>query len=126
MTNRTRIAAYRTDGGGGLPAKDWTAERKRDIRDAFRELGEVIYFMRCADGAIKIGWTANLFVRRRRHSIDLNDLLALMPGTLEDEIALHAEFQPYLRRGLEYYDPAPAIMDRINKLRASMGVPEIA
>lgn len=127
MTNRTRRGVhFAAIPGSQEAAKDPEFLRRREIRAAYRALGEVIYFIRCRDGAIKIGWTRNLHQRRRSFTTNPLDLLAVIPGTYAEEQALHARFVKHLRHGREYYEPVAEIIDHINEIRARMNVPVVA
>jgi hypothetical protein len=90
-----------------------------------RAVGQCIYFIRTDDNLIKIGHTGNLMKRRRAYGPDWKQILAVMPGTREQEHCLHLMFAAHLTRGREYFEPAPKLMNFINRIRAQLGVPEI-
>lgn len=100
--------------------------RRRAIYEALGELGEVIYVIRCDDGLIKIGWTRGLRERRRSIESDFTAILAVRPGSYDDEQAIHARFRRHCARGREYYHPTPEILDFINEIRDQAGVPPLA
>lgn len=105
-----------------------TAEghRRRAFFEALAEVGEVIYVIRCPDGLIKIGHTTNLRDRRRQFDSDPRAILAVVPGTYEEEQAIHDGLRDFCARGREFYYPAPEILAFVNDIREQAGVPPIA
>jgi hypothetical protein len=91
-----------------------------------RELGPVVYFIRTTDDLIKIGYTTQLAGRKSAFGVGWDSVLAITPGTRNDETALHHRFAQHLERGLEYFRPAPDLIQHINQLRAALGVSPIA
>jgi len=82
-----------------------------------------IYYVRIGD-EIKIGYTKN--VRKRMHAYPpapMSELLAVHPGTLQDEAALHQRFTPYRSNRREWYERRPAIMRHIADVVAEYGPP---
>lgn len=100
--------------------------RRAAFYEALADIGEVIYAIRCPDGLIKIGHTTNLRDRRRQFDSDPRAILAVIPGTYEDEQAIHDGLRDHCARGREYYHPVPEILDFINDVRAKAGVPPVA
>jgi len=89
------------------------------------ELPPVVYFMRDRDGLVKIGHTTNLAVRRRAFGSGWGHILAIIPGSREDERAMHARFAKHLAHDREYFHPAPELIAYINTLREALGVPPL-
>jgi hypothetical protein len=71
---------------------------------AMKDIGPVVYAIRLGDD-VKIGW-----------------ILAVMPGDLEDEQAIHARLVPFRSRGREYYHQTPEVLAEVNRLRAAVGM----
>ncbi|GHG15093.1 hypothetical protein GCM10017667_55730 [Streptomyces filamentosus] len=92
-------------------------ERQRAMPDT-RECW--VYFIRIGQ-LVKIGMTTNL--ARRFTSLRPNEVLAIQPGGLDDETALHSQFAS-MRAGGEYFHPGPALQDHIRKLRDELGSPK--
>lgn len=91
-----------------------------------REVGDVVYAVRCRDGAIKIGWTSNIRNRIRELRVPLDGILALVPGTLEDEQAVHAGLVEHRAHGREFYHPTPEVIAVVNEMRATYNLPLLA
>jgi hypothetical protein len=120
------------------PGKSGAAGRRAAAlrRDAFgptqslyqltRYLDSVVYFIRCPDGCIKIGYTTDLANRAYALAVDWTGILAVIPGGHEIEQELHAKFRPFRARSREYYEPAPELLDHVNALRVKMGVGPVA
>lgn len=90
------------------------------------DLPPVVYFIRVDDGLIKIGHTAHLADRKAVHGRGWERLLAIEPGTRDDEAALHRRFASHLARGREYFNPAPELMEYVNNVRVQLGVQPLA
>lgn len=103
------------------------ADRKNLIHEALRELSgiEVIYAIRCPDGLIKIGWTADLNLRRKPYGADPTIILAVRPGTHDEEQDLHRRLRESCARGREYYHPTDEVLAFVNEIRVSCGVDPI-
>lgn len=99
--------------------------RRAAIRDALAEIGEVIYAITCEDGLIKIGHTTDLRHRRSQHGVAFQDVVAVMPGSYEDEQAIHRSLRAHVARGREYYHPHPDVIDFVNDIRSRAGVAPI-
>lgn len=89
-------------------------------------LGDCVYFIRCDDGLIKIGWTSNIAQRKRAFGSGWTRILAVVPGSLADERALHKRFAAHRARGREYYNPDAEIVEYVNEIRSRLGVQPIA
>lgn len=90
------------------------------------QLPPVIYAFRLPDDVIKIGWSASLDNRRRTLKAKWPDLLAIKPGTLEDEQRLHRRIpSSHRHHAVEYYLPTPQIIAMLNQWRADFGVEPI-
>lgn len=84
-----------------------TAERERNTKPG------TVYFARCGD-LIKIGYTTRL--RQRMRDVGADEVLATMPGTINDEKALHMRFGSCWVHG-EYFEPKPELVDYIAKVQ---------
>lgn len=107
----------------------WAAEGPRrtpSISALCRELPPVVYFLRTDDDLIKIGHTTNLARRKGAFGPGWERVLAVVPGSRDDEAALHARFAEHLARGREYFRPAPDLLAHINELRFALGVQPLA
>lgn len=98
---------------------------KQSLADLARDLPPVVYFMRTEDSLIKIGFTRDLAQRKRHFGSGWDHILAVTPGTRDDEKTLLARFAEHLARGQEYFHPAPALVDHINTIRETLGVSPI-
>ena len=91
-----------------------------------REIGPCVYFLRTTDDLVKVGHTANVAERKRGLTADgWRSLLAVVPGTREDEQRIHAQLALHLARGREYYRPAPEVLALVNSIRDRLGVPDV-
>lgn len=95
------------------------------LTEICRQLGPVVYFIRCDDGLIKVGHTVHLETRKRAFGSGWEHILALMPGTRADERSWHERFASHLARGREYFHPHQDLLDAINEIRDRMGVQPI-
>jgi len=98
--------------------------RKADIREAFADLGSVVYFIRDGD-LIKIGYTGDLKTRRRTFTSDLTAILAILPGGQELEGEMHERFAASLAKGKEWFRPTPDLIEYVNEIRGRMNVPAV-
>ena len=85
---------------------------------AARDVGPVVYAFRTQDGLIKFGFSANIYNRLGALGGGLRGLLALVPGTFDDEQAIHRAMAEHRARGREYYHPTPAVLALVNEMRA--------
>ncbi len=83
-----------------------------------------VYVARLSDGTIKIGWTSNVAKRLGRLGPS-PELLALKPGTLDDEAEIHDRLRGLAVRGREYYDLSGDVVAVVNELRQSAGLPHL-
>lgn len=99
-------------------------DRKRVIAESLRDLRgvEVVYAIRCPDGLIKIGYTSDLPARRRQLTSDPAAILAVKPGTYDEEQQVHADLRASCARGREYYHPTPEVLGYVNTIRAGYGL----
>lgn len=91
-----------------------------------RELGACVYAVRTPDRLVKIGFTTDLDRRIRGFGSVWADVLLALPGTPDDEAALHHRFAAYVARGREYYFPTIEIMQWVNTERTRLGAPAVA
>lgn len=74
-----------------------------------------VYFFRIGEH-IKIGWSAN--PRQRARQLGADKILLVLPGTPDDEKALHARFgQSWSHR--EYFHPTQEILDFVAQSRVA-------
>lgn len=104
----------------------WEDTRKPSLTQLSRLIGACVYFIRCEDGTIKIGHTTNIAARKRKFGSGWEHILAIVPGTIDDEHALHGRFAEHLAHGQEYFHPVPELIEHINEIRERMGVEPIA
>lgn len=108
---------------GGVPRP----ERRLTRTAASAALGSVIYVARLDGDLVKVGHTADLVGRVRAlrwyTQAAQVELLAVLPGTADDEAELHRRLESHRARGREYYHPAPEVMAVVNDMRAQMGRP---
>jgi hypothetical protein len=102
------------------------AGHSKSLTAISRDLGSCVYFIRCKDGLIKIGWTSDLAQRKRSFGSGWQHILAVLPGDSDDERRLHKQFAAHLARGREYFTAAPELVEHINEIRVRMGVQPIA
>jgi hypothetical protein len=100
--------------------------RQRAIYEALGDLGEVIYALACPDGLIKIGHTSNLMDRRRQHRAAFEDIIAVLPGSYDDEQLIHNSLRDHVARGREYYHPTFDVLAFVNEIRDRAGIPPYA
>lgn len=120
MINRTPVRA--PFGNGWAPAR---SPRRETPTGICHDLPPVVYFIRTDDGLIKIGHTTNLATRKRAFGSGWERILAVIPGSRDDEAAEHERFAKHLARGHEYFHPAPEVLNRINEIRQTLGVSPI-
>jgi len=98
-------------------ARAWVAQRYPNTIAVNRR--SYIYFAaRATDGAIKIGWSSDVIRRmqelRKRERCPV-DLLACVPGSKPDELALHERFKSCALE-LEWFRPTKALTSFIEGL----------
>lgn len=93
--------------------------------DPSKELGPCVYFIRCDDGLIKIGFTTQIHIRRACYGSGWERVLAVMPGSLAHEKACHALHAAHLAKGREYFHPAPDLLAHINEIREHLNIPPL-
>jgi hypothetical protein len=96
-----------------------STRRKRRLR-ALERGAWLVYFIRAANGMIKIGYARDLWTRLRTlqsgHSEPL-EILVYSRGDPVTEERLHEAFRRY-RRGGEWFEPAPPLLAYIADLQA--------
>lgn len=96
---------------------DMPSGKRAVNKDRARKSGGWVYFLRIGD-RIKIGHTTNLRSRLAAYPPDTT-VLAVCPGSREDEAALHQLFQSYREGGREWYggNHAPILQHIADVLR---------
>lgn len=74
----------------------------------------MLYAIRLDDGVIKIGCTVSLSDRRYRLG---NEILAMLPGELDEEFDIHQRLKAHTHHGREYYNPTPEVLAVVNEMR---------
>ena len=82
------------------------------------QCGPVIYAVRLKDGIIKIGHTTRIRARLSRLECGLNDILAIIPGTVREEKQIHDGLVAHRARAREYYHPHADVFAVVNRMRA--------
>lgn len=96
------------------------------IASALPYLPPVLYAFRLEDDVIKIGWSEHLNQRRKQLRANWADLLAIKPGTIDQERALHRRIpDAHRHHGVEYYLPTPGIIAMLNGWRSAYGLAPI-
>lgn len=90
-----------------------------------REIGPCVYFIRTDDGLVKIGHTTDLAARKRKFGSGWDRILAVVPGTRDDEAALHERFAGDRVRGREFYAPTARVLRHVNDIRTALGLAPI-
>lgn len=80
-----------------------------------------IYYLR-SDGLIKIGFTSRWPLRMRGYSPG-SILLAIHPGTRDDETKLKRRFAVHRTHGSEWLAQVPPVMEHIDRVLAEHGPP---
>lgn len=81
-----------------------------------------IYFVRL-NGLIKVGWSKDVHERLRAYGPDV-EVLAIYPGSRDDETTLHRQLRPALARGREWYEDGKILADFVTKAVAEHGEPQ--
>lgn len=98
-----------------------TKAAKAKPKAAPAERVEAIYYLQIA-GHIKIGWTSNLDQRMRNYPPN-TQLLAIHPGSRDEEKQLHRRFAVHRSHGNEWYPLVPVLLDHIKRVIAEHGEP---
>lgn len=96
------------------------AEREHSERWRQRTSGH-IYFVRL-NGLVKAGWSRDVHDHLRAYG-PLVEVLAIYPGTRDDETNLHRQLRPALQRGREWYEDGKIIADFVEQAVAKHGPP---
>lgn len=95
----------------------------RELADTPRDLRPGrIYYVRL-DSHMKIGWAGDVRKRLRAYPPGIS-ILAMHPGTLRDERAIHARFEFCRAHGREWYSRHPSLLDHIEAVRKEHGIPD--
>ncbi len=119
MVNRKRSNVFSAHG-----SRMYATEGGRSPRDLARDVGPCIYAMRVDDGVIKIGYSENIYERITRLG-RLSDVLAIVPGTFEQEQAIHQSLVTHRAHRREYYHPVPDVLAAVNQMRETVGMDPI-
>lgn len=112
----------------GRGATHTKRDRNLDRAAAIRALTggqQTIYAMRLTDGTVKIGCTGDLATRRRMVEAGA-EVIGFMPGTFEDEAAIHKGLVQHRARGREYYRPSQDVLDVVNTMRSRFSLPPLS
>lgn len=82
----------------------------------------LIYYIRIGWN-IKIGWTSNLERRMKDYPPDTL-ILAVHPGTEQDERRIHKKFAHLITDGREWFPAAPQILEHIESVKREHGEPQ--
>lgn len=103
--------------------------RREREADAFADLGGVVYYLWRAP-YIKIGYSSDLRARLYSLHASPRDLLAIQPGSRQDEADMHARFTSDRVHGndlgREHFWPSQPLLAHINDLRARCSMPRLA
>ena len=91
-----------------------------------KDCGPVIYAARLNDGTIKIGYTTDVKDRLVHLGCGLEGILALVPGTYQQEQDIHSGLIAYRHHGREYYHPHEQVIAVVNQMRATFDLKPIA
>lgn len=106
---------------------EWRASRdvavaKRRVRAGSKDPGWVYYVAQ--DNLIKIGYAKDVTKRIKAYGPTAK-LLAVHPGTLQTEKAMHTKFHASLDSGREWFRRDEALMTHIAEIREQFGDPAI-
>lgn len=90
---------------------------------SLRENAGHIYFVRL-NGLIKAGWSRTVHERLRAYGPDV-EVLAIYPGTRDDETNLHRQLTPARARGREWYEDGPIVAGFVAQAIEKHGEPEV-
>ena len=85
---------------------------------------EVVYYLRLADGHIKIGTSSNALERMAKHkrTSGYEEVMAIEFGGSELERQRHEQFAHLRVSRAEHFMPSPELIDHIDALRQSLGI----
>ena len=95
---------------------------KPEAKPARQQRSGWIYYLRIGSH-IKVGFARDLISRLAAYPPNL-ELLAVHPGTMDDEQSLHAQFAAYCVAGREWYSEAREILLHIEAMRSKHGEPD--
>lgn len=100
--------------------------QRPSLRTLAKDCGPVVYFLRTSDGSIKIG-TSNGWLggRKDARGAGWHDILAVTPGSYDEEAAWHERFAEHAL-GHELFEPHEDILAAINEIRDRLGVEAIS
>lgn len=82
-----------------------------------------IYFVRL-NGLVKVGWSRDVAARLRAYGPEV-EVLAVYPGTRDDETYLHRQLRPSLKVGREWYEDNAILADYVARAVAEHGEPNV-
>lgn len=121
MVNDTAAKANRPRSMGSTR---FETARRTSVRALSADVGSVVYAARLSDGTIKIGYTADIYKRMAKLG-GMSAILALKPGGLDEEQAIHRTLTEYRAHGHEYYHPVPEVLAVVNEMRMAYGMSPI-
>lgn len=80
-----------------------------------------VYFL-LSDNLVKIGWASNLDARLKAYSPGAR-LLAVMPGTKQDESRMHKKFGDLKTNRREWFTYHPRVMEEVERIVREHGDP---
>lgn len=87
---------------------------RNDALSALQSGAPMLYAMWMSTELMKIGISINVMQRRQRLG---GEILALVPGTYEDEARLHETLRPHRHHAREWYIPTPEVLDAVDEMR---------
>lgn len=101
-----------------------TKDTANSLTALAQQVPPTLYAVHLDDGTIKIGHTRKLD-RRLAKLGGIKNLLALKPGTRQDENEIHQQLQPHRAHHREYYEPTKEVFALINQWRTGMNLKPI-
>lgn len=86
-----------------------------------RDVDGHVYFL-LSDNLVKIGWASDLDQRMKAYSPGAR-ILAVMPGTRQDETRMHRKFADLKGNRREWFTYHPRIMEEVERIVAEHGDP---
>jgi hypothetical protein len=122
---RRRDVMKRTAASGAVySTSGWGVQgyKAPSITQLCRDLPPMVYFIRTPEGPIKIGTSSGwLHGRMNARHAQWTDILAITPGSYDEEAAWHERFAEHAL-GHELFEPHEDILAAINEIRDRLGV----